>query len=54
VVASVGNARDRGDLLVLPASAYAECLVSTHRRGPEAVNVVDRFLDALPARVGAG
>lgn len=50
-VASVRVARDRGDLLVLPASAYAECLVSPHRRGPDAVAVVDRFLDALPARV---
>ncbi len=50
-VASVRIARDRGDVLVLPASAYAECLVSPHRRGPGAVAVVDRFLDALPARV---
>ncbi len=50
-VASVRIARDRGDVLVLPASAYAECLVSPHRRGPDAVAVVDRFLDALPARV---
>ena len=50
-VASVGAARDRGDVLVLPASAYAECLVAPHRRGQDAVSVVDRFLDALPARV---
>jgi predicted nucleic acid-binding protein len=50
-VESVGNARDRGDPLLLPASAYAECLVSPHRRGPQAVAVVDRFLDSLPARV---
>lgn len=50
-VASVRIARDRGDVLVLPASAYAECLVSPHRRGPDAVAVVARFLDALPARV---
>jgi uncharacterized protein with PIN domain len=50
-IASVRTARDRGDVLVLPASAYAECLVSPHRRGPDAVVVVDRFLDALPARV---
>ncbi len=50
-VASVRIARDRGDVLVLPASAYAECLVSSHRRGPDAVAVVDRFLDAVPARV---
>ncbi len=50
-VASLRIARDRGDVLVLPASAYAECLISPHRRGPDAVAVVDRFLDALPARV---
>lgn len=50
-VASVRIALDRGDVLVLPASAYAECLVSPHRRGLGAVAVVDRFLDALPARV---
>lgn len=50
-VVSVRVARDRGDVLLLPASAYAECLVSPHRRGPDAIAVVDQFLDALPARV---
>jgi predicted nucleic acid-binding protein len=50
-VAALRIARDRGDVLVLPASAYAECLVSPQRRGPDAVAVVDRFLDALPVRV---
>ena len=45
------EARDRGDGLVLPASAYAECLVSPSRSGPAAIATVDRFLDALPARV---
>ncbi len=48
---AVAAARQRGDLLVLPASAYAECLVSPYRRGPEAVAVVDAFVDALPARI---
>jgi predicted nucleic acid-binding protein len=43
--------RDRGDDLSLPASAYAECLVAPSRRGADAVATVDRFLDALPARV---
>ena len=43
--------RDRGDDLALPASAYAECLVAPSRRGADAVATVDRFLDALPARV---
>jgi predicted nucleic acid-binding protein len=42
---------DRGDDLVLPASAYAEALVAPHRRGAEAVATVDAFLDALPARI---
>jgi predicted nucleic acid-binding protein len=40
-----------GDDLVLPASAYAECLVAPLRRGPEAAAIVDDLLDALPARV---
>lgn len=48
---AVTSARQRGDTLVLPASAYAECLVSPYRRGIEAVAVVDSFVDALPARV---
>ena len=48
---AVTSARERGDTLVLPSSAYAECLVSPYRRGPEAVAVVDSFVDALPARV---
>jgi predicted nucleic acid-binding protein len=47
----VTGARERGDALVLPASAYAECLVSPYPRGLEAVAVVDAFVDALPARV---
>lgn len=49
--AAVTRARERGDTLVLPSSAYAECLVSPYRHGPEAVAVVDSFVDALPARV---
>ncbi len=48
---AVTSARERGDTLLLPASAYAECLVSPYRRGLEAVAVVDSFVDALPARV---
>ncbi len=43
--------RDRGDDLALPASAYAECLVAPSRRGAAAIATVDRFVDALPARV---
>jgi predicted nucleic acid-binding protein len=48
---ALADAQDSGDGFVLPASAYAECLVSPSRRGHEAVATVDLFLDALPARV---
>lgn len=48
---ALSAARERGDDLVLPASAYAECLVSPARRGPDAIAMADRFVDALPARV---
>ena len=50
-VAALTGALDVGDELVLPASAYAECLVAPSRSGAEAVATVDRFIDALPARV---
>jgi predicted nucleic acid-binding protein len=49
--AALREALDRGDDLVLPASAYAECLVGPLRRGPEAAGTVDGFIEALPARV---
>ncbi len=52
-VEAIGVARGRGDALVLPVSAYAECLVTPTRRGSEAVAVVDQFLDSLPIRVEA-
>jgi predicted nucleic acid-binding protein len=48
---AVREAYAAGDDLVLPASAYAECLVAPLRRGPEAATIVDDLLDALPARV---
>jgi len=50
-VSALTEARDQGDELVIPVSAYAECLVSPNRSGPVAVATVDRFIDALPARV---
>lgn len=50
-VTALTGARDRGDELVVPVSAYAECLVSPSRCGPTAVATVDGFLDALPARI---
>lgn len=48
---ALGRAGAGGDVLVIPVTAYAECLVAPHRRGPDAVAIVDRFIDALPARV---
>jgi predicted nucleic acid-binding protein len=41
----------RGDRLVVPASAYAELLVGPLRAGGDRGNVVDDFLDALPATI---
>ncbi|MFH0750817.1 MAG: PIN domain-containing protein [Chloroflexota bacterium] len=49
--AALRVALDQGDDLVLPASAYAECLVGPLRHGPEAAAIVDAFIEALPARV---
>ncbi len=48
---ALADARDGGDDLVIPVSAYAECLVAPSRHGPAAAALVDGFLDALPARV---
>jgi len=45
------EALDHGADLVLPASAYAECLVGPLRRSPEAAATVDAFIEALPARI---
>jgi predicted nucleic acid-binding protein len=44
-------ARDRGDRLVVPASAYAEILVAPFRQSPGAPAAIDAFIDALPASV---
>jgi predicted nucleic acid-binding protein len=49
--AALREAFAAGDDIVLPASAYAECLVAPLRRGPEAAAIVDDLLDALPVRV---
>jgi len=48
---AVAAGRDRGDRLVVPASAYAETLVAPFRRSPASADAVDEFLDALPAAV---
>lgn len=45
---AVEEARDRGDLLILPASAYSEVLVSPSRAGSDAIGVVDSMVDGLP------
>lgn len=50
-VQALREARESGDALGIPASAYAEALVGPSRRGDEAVATVDAFLDALPAAV---
>lgn len=48
---AVAIARDRGDRLVVPASAFAEILVAPLRHSAESGAAVDEFLDALPATV---
>jgi predicted nucleic acid-binding protein len=48
---AVAAVRDRGDRLVVPASAYAEILVAPMRQNPASGDAVDEFLDALPASV---
>lgn len=45
------DALERGDRLVLPASAYAESLVGPSRRGTEAVQTVRTVLDRIPIDV---
>ncbi len=50
-VQALREARESGDALVVPASAYAEALVGPSRRSADAVATVDAFLDAMPAAV---
>lgn len=45
------EALDRGDRLAVPASAYAECLVSPARQGREAIRKVGAYLVDLAADV---
>lgn len=49
--AGLNRARDRGDRIVLPASAYSETLVSASRAGDPAVRIVDGLVDGLPMTV---
>ncbi|MBX3032099.1 MAG: PIN domain-containing protein [Chloroflexi bacterium] len=43
--------RDAGDRFVLPASAFAECLVWPWRSGEAAVSTAEAFIDAFPISV---
>ena len=44
----IAAAREKGDRLVLPASAYTELLVGPLRQKPASDAAVDEFLEALP------
>lgn len=46
--AALGDALDRRDRLVLPASAFAEVMVGPSRRGPTAVAVVRELVARVP------
>jgi predicted nucleic acid-binding protein len=48
---ALAGLRDRGDRLVVPASAYAEILVAPLRQGRAQGDAVDGFIEALPASV---
>jgi predicted nucleic acid-binding protein len=50
-IGALREARNAGNRLVVPASAYAEALVGPSRRGGDAMATMDAFLDALPAVV---
>lgn len=48
---ALAAAVDRGDQLAMPASAFAECLVSPARTGRDAMRAVDELLEDLAADV---
>ena len=50
-VAALSAAAERGDALVVPASAYAEAQVGPARRGRAAMGILDELLVDLPADV---
>lgn len=50
---SLERARAAGDRFVLPASAYAEVLAGPIRHDPSSADLVDAFVDALPATIAA-
>ena len=47
---ALGEARDRNDRLVLPASALAETLVGPSRRGAKAIAAVRSLIGGFPSR----
>lgn len=47
-VRAIDEASRRGDIVILPASAYSEVLVSPSRAGSDAIGVVDAVVDGLP------
>lgn len=49
--AELTKVRDRGDRVVLPASAFAESLVGPARHGDESVNVVKELVARYPIEV---
>lgn len=49
--AALARALRRGDQLAMAASAFAECLVGPHRRGPRAVAVVNDLFARLPIEI---
>ena len=49
--AALGALRDRGDSLVLPASALAEILVGPCRNGPDAVATVWALVERVPVAI---
>lgn len=48
---ALGDALERTDRLVLPASAFAEVLVGPSRKGTDAVNAVRDLVDRLPIAI---
>lgn len=49
--AALAESMERGDVIAVPASAYADCLVEPARRGIETVEAIDAFLFDLAAEV---
>lgn len=45
---ALGDARDRNDRLVMPASAFAQILVGPSRKGTDAVAAVRDLVDRVP------